>query len=131
MILVKDKQFFFGCKIDSKMREALSQARPGDRKYFEGESSEFLCICTAGDERWIGKILKGGMNVGEVEDIQRNIVSILRRISPTIRTSVSSIKMFAAEEGGGSADLPSEEPANEADEGSADAAGSSGPYIDY
>ena len=49
MILVKDKQFFFGCKIDSKMREALSQARPGDKKYFEGESSEFLRICTAGD----------------------------------------------------------------------------------
>lgn len=130
MQLVKDKQFFFGCKIDSKMREALSQARPGDRKYFEGESSEFLCICTAGDERWIGKILKGGMNVGEVEDIQRNIVSILRRISPTIRTSVSSIKMYAAEEGGEPAELPPEEAAD-ADPAAADPSGSGGPYIDY
>jgi hypothetical protein len=131
MQIVKDQQFFFGCKIDSKMREALSQARPGDRKYFEGESTEFLCICTAGDERWIGKILKGGMNVGEVEDIQRNIVSILRRISPTIRTSVSSIKMYAAEEGGGPADLPDEEPAVEGDAASADPSGGGGPYIDY
>ena len=130
MKLDKDKQFFFGCKIDSKMREALSQARPGDRKYFEGESSEFLCICTAGDERWIGKILKGGMNVGEVEDIQRNIVSILRRISPTIRTSVSSIKMYAAEEGGEPAELPPEEVV-EADPALSDPGAGGGPYIDY
>lgn len=131
MKLVKDQQFFFGCKIDSKMREALSQARPGDRKYFEGESSEFLSICTAGDERWIGKILKGGMNVGEVEDIQRNIVSILRRISPTIRTSVSSIKMYAAEEGDEPADLLPEEPAEEGDAAAADLGAGGGPYIDY
>ena len=128
MKLDKDKQFFFGCKVDSKMREALSQARPGDRKYFEGESLEFLRICTAGDERWIGKILKGGMNVGEVEDIQRNIVSILRRISPTIRTSVSSIKMYAADEADEPVDLGAED-ASGSDEAPADASG--GPYIDY
>lgn len=127
MKLDKDKHFFFGCKVDSKMREALSQARPGDRKYFEGESSDFLCICTAGDERWIGKVLKGGMNVGEVEDIQRNIISILRRISPTIRTSVSSIKMFAAEESAEPAELPTNASAEE----TSGAGDSGGPYIDY
>ena len=127
MKLEKDKHLFFGCKVDSKMREALSQARPGDRKYFEGDSDEFLRICMVADERWIGKVLKGGINVGEVEDIQRNIVSILRRISPSIRTSISSIKMYVAE--------PHDEPISIIDDLPAEdepAAGSSdGPYIDY
>lgn len=125
MILQKDEQLFFGCKIDSKMREALSQARPGDRKYFEGESSEFLRICTVAEERWIGKVLKGGMNVAEIEDLQRNIISILRRISPTIRTTASAIKIFHA--------IPTEEPIDlgAGGEDDADESESKGPYISY
>ncbi len=130
MKLQKDEQLFFGCKIDSKVREALAQARPGDRKYFEGESSEFLRICTFAEERWIGKVLKGGLSVSEIEDLQRNIISILRRISPTIRTSASAIKIFHA--------IPSEEPVDLGsggdDEEDADASSSdesNGPYISY
>ena len=126
MKLQKDEQLFFGCKIDSKMREALSQARPGDRKYFEGESSEFLRICTVAEERWIGKILKGGLNVSEIEDLQRNIISILRRISPTIRTSASAIKIFHA--------VPTEEPidlGSGGDDEIDEAADAGGPYISY
>ena len=121
MRLQKDEQLFFGCKIDSKMREALSQARPGDRKYFEGDSDEFLRVCSVGDERWIGKVMKAGMNVGEIEDIQRNVASILRRISPNIRALASSIKIFVA--------VPDDAPAIVEPEPAAQDQG--GPYIDY
>ncbi len=124
MELIKDGQLFFGCKVDSKMREALAQAKPGDRKYFEGDGSEFLQICVAGEEKWIGKVLKGGMHTNEIEDIQRNVASILRRISPTIRISPSAIKIFhaVASEVQVVADFDGEEPAR---------AASDGPYIDY
>lgn len=95
MNLDKSCQLFFGCKIDSKLREALSQAKPGDRRYFEGPDSEFLRICTMGEnEQWIGKVIKSGLNVTEVEDIQRNVVSILRRIAAGVRISPSSVKIF-------------------------------------
>ncbi len=94
MNLDKTCQLFFGCKIDSKLREALANAKPGDRRYFE--NPEFLSICTVGeDQKWIGKITKGGLNAGDVEDIQRNVVSILRRIATGVRISPSSIKIFA------------------------------------
>ena len=120
MKLQKDQHLFFGCKIDSKMRESLAQALPGNRKYFEGDSDEFLQICTFEQEKWIGKVLKVGMNVGEIEDIHRNVASILRRISPNIRASASSVKIFHAV----AADEPVavEEPP---------ASGGGGPYIDY
>ena len=82
MNLDKSGSLFFGVKIDSKLRDALHNAKPGDRRYFEGESSEFLCICEFDEnEKWIGKVLKVGMNANAVEDIQRNVVSILRRIA--------------------------------------------------
>lgn len=95
MTLEKDQQLFFGCKIDSKLREGLAQAKPGDRKYFEGISEDFLRICDVGEEKWIGKVVKPGLQVTDVEDIQRNIISLLRKIAPDVRQSPSSIKIFA------------------------------------
>ncbi|HUH05398.1 MAG TPA: hypothetical protein VML75_25550 [Kofleriaceae bacterium] len=95
MKLEKEIQLFFGCKIDSKLREALAQAKPGDRRYFEEPDSEFLRICEVGEEKWIGKVVGAGLNVTEVEDIQRNVISILRRIAPEVRKAASTVKIFA------------------------------------
>lgn len=96
MNLDKSGQLFFGCKIDSKLRDALGQAKPSERRYFEG--TEFLTICTFDEEQWIGKVLGGGLNVTEVDDIQRNVVSILRRIAADVRIPASSVKIFVLEQ---------------------------------
>jgi hypothetical protein len=95
MNLEKSRLLFFGCKIDSKLREALAQAKPGDRRYFEDPESPFLRICTMEEDRWIGKVVDGGLSVTEVEDIQRNVVSILRRIAPGVRQAASTVKIFS------------------------------------
>ena len=79
----------------AKLREALAQAKPGDRRYFEDPDSPFLRLCRFGDERWIGKVMDAGLNVTEVEDIQRNVLSILRRIAPDVRKAPSTVKIFA------------------------------------
>src|SRR5688500_17145444 len=96
MKLLKSERLFFGCKIDSKMREALSQAKPGDRRYFEDPESEFLRVVAVDEERWIGKVIAGGIQVTDVDDIQRNVMSILKRISPGLRLASSAIKIFVA-----------------------------------
>jgi hypothetical protein len=115
MTIDKAIELFFGVKIDSKLREALAQAKPGDRRYFEDTNGQFLQIISVGEERWIGKVIKAGLNVTEVEDIQRNVSSILRRIAPGVRQSPSSVKIFATAPGG-----EEPEPAEKK---------SSGPYI--
>ena len=120
MELKKKEQLFFGCKIDSKLREALSQAKPGDRRYFEDPNSEFLRVCTVEDERWIGKVVKGGVGVNDVDDIQRNVISILRRIAPNIRLTSASVKIFQCTGNGTVEPEPEVEEPRE-----------SGPYIDY
>jgi hypothetical protein len=100
MKLQKSERLFFGCKIDSKLREALAQAKPGDRKYFEDPNSEFLRVVAVEEERWIGKVIAGGIQVTDVDDIQRNVMSILKRISPALRITASSIKIFAVADDG-------------------------------
>jgi hypothetical protein len=118
MKLVKESKIFFGCKIDSKLREALAQAKPGDRRYFEDPDAGFLRICEVGEEKWIGKVVTGGINVTEVEDIQRNVLSILRRIAPEVRKAASTVKIFSIDEGTGDTSTDS-----------AGKGGESGPYI--
>ena len=127
MKLLKGERLFFGCKIDSKLREALAQAKPGDRRYFEDPNGEFLRVLTFEDERWIGKVMGGGVQVSDVEDIQRNVVSILRRIAPAVRTSPSSIKIFAVAAEGDVVIADDHEPP---DSDNGDDKGE-GPYIDY
>ena len=98
MKLDKSTSLFFATKIDSKLREGLALSKPGDKKYFDGSSEEFLRVMEIGDEkdkeRWIGKIIKPGPAVTEVDDIQRNVLSILRRIAPNARIPPSAVKIF-------------------------------------
>jgi hypothetical protein len=124
MKIDKSCPLFFGCKIDSKLREGLAQCKQGDRKYFEGDSDEFLRVIQVEEERWIGKIVKGGLQVSDVDDIQRNIISILRRIAPNVRHSPTAVKIFVV--AGADAILAVAPAVEEADEEEPE---SSGPYI--
>lgn len=130
MKLDKSCSLFFGTKIDSKLREGLALSKPGDKKYFDGSSEEFLRVIEIGDdkdkERWIGKVIKPGPAVTEVDDIQRNILSILRRVAPNARIPASAVKIFVLLGGTAQAQVIDDEPESEAEE-----AASSGPYITY
>ncbi|HVK77542.1 MAG TPA: hypothetical protein VM734_29765 [Kofleriaceae bacterium] len=121
MKLDKTCALFFGTRIDSKLREALSQAKPSDKKYFDGTSEDFLRIVEVEDEKWIGKVIKAGPVVTEVDDIQRNIVSIMRRVAPGARVSASGIRIFVLH---GAASTPAV-----IDDVEGDDPGTSGPYI--
>lgn len=130
MKLDKSCSLFFATKIDSKLREGLALSKPGDKKYFDGSSDEFLRILEIGDEkdkeRWIGKVIKPGPAVTEVDDIQRNVLSILRRVAPNARIPASAVKIFVLQSGAAAASqIIDEEP----DVGAEDT--SSGPYITY
>ena len=129
MKLDKMTQLFFATKIDSKLREGLALSKPGDKKYFDGSSEEFLRVLEIGDEkdkeRWIGKVIKPGPAVTEVDDIQRNILSILRRVAPNARIPQSAVKIFVLQ----GTHAP---PAVIDDEAEGDdEVASSGPYITY
>ena len=130
MKLDKSTSLFFATKIDSKLREGLALSKPGDKKYFDGSSDEFLRVMEIGDEkdkeRWIGKVIKPGPAVTEVDDIQRNILSILRRVAPNARVPASAVKIFVLQ---GALSQPAVIDDGADDE--AEEVGSSGPYITY
>jgi hypothetical protein len=97
MRLDSTRKLFFAMKIDSKLREALANATPGDKHYF-AEDSPYLRVVSNGDEQWIGKIVDSPIAPTEVEDIQRNVLSILNRIAPGVRHSASALRVFPLDE---------------------------------
>ncbi len=129
MKLDKTTSLFFATKIDSRLREGLALSKPGDKKYFDGSSEDFLRVLEIGDEkdkeRWIGKVIKPGPAVTEVDDIQRNILSILRRVAPNAKIPQSAVKIFVLQGATASAAVIDDE-GDEADE-----VVGSGPYITY
>lgn len=129
MKLDKTTSLFFATKIDSKLREGLALSKPGDKKYFDGSSEDFLRVLEIGDEkdkeRWVGKVIKPGPAVTEVDDIQRNILSILRRVAPNARIPQSAVKIFVLQ-GAIAAPAVIDDDVDEAEE-----IGSTGPYIAY
>ncbi len=133
MKLDKSTALFFATKIDSKLREGLALSKPGDKKYFDGSSEEFLRVMEIGDEkdreRWIGKMIKPGPAVTEVDDIQRNLLSILRRVAPNARIPASAVKIFVLTGN----PVPVSQIIDDGEEGDeiADAPPSTGPYITY
>ena len=125
MKLDKTCSLFFATKIDSKLREGLALSKPGDKKYFDGSSEEFLRILEVDEEKWIGKVIKPGPIVTEVDDIQRNILSILRRVAPNARIPASAVKIFVLQ-GAIAAPAVIDDELDESEE-----VGSTGPYITY
>ncbi len=129
MKLDKTCSLFFATKIDSKLREGLALSKPGDKKYFDGSSEDFLRVLEIGDEkdkeRWIGKAIKPGPAVTEVDDIQRNVISILRRIAPNARIPASAVKIFVLQGANVTAAV-----IDDGEEGDEEVEGS-GPYITY
>jgi len=127
MKLDKTTALFFATRIDSKLREGLALSKPGDKKYFDGSSEEFLRVLEVGEEKWVGKIVKPGPAVTEVDDIQRNVISILRRVAPNARIPASAVKIFVIQGPSVSA-IIDDEPGEITDD--RDPA-SSGPFISY
>ena len=132
MKLDKSCSLFFGTKIDSKLREGLALSKPGDKKYFDGSSEEFLRVIEIGEdkekERWIGKVIKAGPAVTEVDDIQRNILSILRRVAPNARVPASAVKIFVLHGASAAAQVIDDEDGETEDE---TVGASTRPYITY
>jgi hypothetical protein len=129
MKLYKTSALFFGTRIDSKLREGLALSKPGDKKYFDGTSEEFLRVIEMPDEKWVGKVIRGGLSVTEVDDIQRNVLSILRRVAPNARIPASQVKIFVIQ--GAAVAVNQVIDDEEGEHEDALPAASGGPYITY
>ena len=80
---------FVGFKMDGQMRRRMESIEGPDRKYVSTEDSTFLRICRMGEDSYVGKVIHEPLSTDRVDDIRRNVLSILQRLCPDTRLPTS------------------------------------------
>jgi len=88
---------FLGIRINTKLQEGLDKSNPLNRFYFQDNNPEFLQIITVEQDRYIGKFVEQGTGYRAMEDICRNIISIMHKLCPDMAISIDGIRMLALE----------------------------------
>jgi len=76
---------FIGFKLDGSLRRQLESLSGPDRRYISTDESDFLRICSHAGDLFVGKVIEDRMTTDRVEDVRRNVLSILMRLCPDTR----------------------------------------------
>ena len=76
---------FVGMKMDGQLRRRIESITGTEKKYISHDSTAFLTICRLGEDTYIGKVIEERLTTDRVDDIRRNVLSILQRLSPETR----------------------------------------------
>ncbi len=85
MELSDHHKLFIGLKLDTGLRRLIEAVSGPDRRYVSGEDPAFLRIVSLGDNLYVGKVIEDRLTTDRVDDVRRNVVSILRRLCPETR----------------------------------------------
>ena len=83
--LADHQPIFIGFKMTSSLSRELEAVSGPDTKYVSTTDSTFLRICLLGDKRYVGKLIHERLTTDRVDDVRRNIFSILNRLCPETR----------------------------------------------
>lgn len=91
----ENKRLFVGIKVSTKLQRELENAAPGTDHYFKENKPESLQIVTLGDEKIIGRYLSDGCPVSELDNVSRNIRSIITLVTGGSRIEEDSVRIYA------------------------------------
>jgi len=82
--LLFDEPIFIGFKASRALRHLLESLGSAERKYVSSEDSTSLRLCHIGDDVYVGRLVRESLATDQVDDIRRNILSILRKLGPVV-----------------------------------------------
>ena len=89
-----DKRLFVGIKISTKLQHGLDSPAPGTDRYFKETNGDYLQIINQGDEKLIGRFIKDGFPVGDLDNVSRNVRSIVRIIAGDHRLEEDAVHIY-------------------------------------
>lgn len=90
-----DKRLFVGMKISAKLQRELDNCARGTERYFKEDKPESLQIVTLREDKLIGRFLRDGFPVSDIDNISRNVRSIVTLITQGLRIAEDSIQIYA------------------------------------
>ena len=95
-MLIADHRLFVGIKLSTKLQHELNSPAPGTERYFNTDNVDFLHVIRMGEEKLIGRYVKDGFPVADMEDVGRNVCSIVRLITRGHRIEENSVHIYVA-----------------------------------
>lgn len=92
--LLVDEPIFIGFKAGRALRQVLESLGNADKKYVSSEDSTSLRLCRVGEDLYVGKLIHEALATDRVDDIRRNILSILRKLGPVVPLP-TTLRIFA------------------------------------
>ena len=80
-----ENHLIIGAKITDRVQEHLDRCLPAYQFYFKEQKPDYLEIVRVEGERVIGKKVKPGVPVIQLNDYSENVKSILKKICPEYR----------------------------------------------
>ena len=85
MELSKKHKIFIGFKLSGSLKHQLQSLSGPDRQYVSEDDSTFLRLCHQGDAIYVGKVIEERLTTDRVDDVRRNVLSIVGRVCPDLR----------------------------------------------
>ena len=105
MRIESERKLFIALRVDNKLRDQLNNCPPRDRHYFDGSNPDYLSVVRGPEDVFVGKIVDAGTAAASMDDLKRNLLSILTRIAPG-RHREDAVKVFALDDGDPPPDAP-------------------------
>ena len=96
MKLRNGQPLFIGTKMDGPIRRRLDSISGTEKKYVSRDETTFLTIVRLGEDEYVGKVIEDSLTTERVDDIRRNVLSILQRLCPETRFP-AKLDIFACE----------------------------------
>ena len=91
------KRLFVGIKISKALQHELDSPVPGTKHYFEGsDNKDYLQIINWGEERLIGRYIRDGFPAADIEDVSRNVCSIVKLITRGRRIEEREVHIYTS-----------------------------------
>jgi hypothetical protein len=97
MKLSAERKIFLGLKLDAGMRRQVEERKTAGRPVFKPGDPAHLEILGHGGDLYIGRLLDPGFAIDELDDMKRNIRSIVGLTFPEHKPSASSLRLFAVD----------------------------------
>lgn len=84
MEIVVDGPIFIGFKTSRALRQMLESLGDVQKAYVASDDSGFLKSIQIGEDLYVGRFIREAVSTDRVDDIRRNILSILRKLGPVV-----------------------------------------------
>lgn len=90
-----NRRLFVGIRISEALQKELDKCPRESEHYFKQKNPESLEIVSLGAERLIGRFLQDGFPVNNIDDVGRNVRSIVTLVTRGYRLAEDSVRIFA------------------------------------